>query len=80
MKMDPQHKLEYNQVEHKAIYGRCKDNFKKAINILLYNNKAKDSPEVVTIKNQLGELEYGEANFKNCEELIADVKNSASNL
>jgi hypothetical protein len=36
------------------IYDRCKDNFQKAINILLYNNKAKDSPEVVTIKNQMG--------------------------
>jgi len=27
--------------------------------ILLYNNKTKDSPEIVSIKNQLGELEIG---------------------
>jgi hypothetical protein len=37
----------------------------KAINILLYNNKTKDSPEVIGLKNQIGELDFNCSNFKN---------------
>lgn len=54
--LSPDRPLPYNPSENKAIYQRCKGNFEKAIQILLYNHKAKDSPEVVTLKNQLGEL------------------------
>ncbi len=44
LKLTPGQKLEYNQAERKGVYNRCKDNFQKAIQILLYNNKTKDSP------------------------------------
>lgn len=43
LKLDPNQVLPYNQAQHKAIYNRCKNNFVKAINVLLYNRKAKDS-------------------------------------
>lgn len=59
MRLDPSKQVQYNEAEQKAIYNRCKNNFKKAINILLYNRKARDSPEVITLRNQLGELEFG---------------------
>lgn len=61
--LDPENILGYDERHNKEVYNKCKDNFKKAINILLYNNKAKESPEVMGLKNQLGELEYGEANY-----------------
>ena len=46
--------IKYDQQEHNQIYLRCKKNFEKAINVLLYNNKTKSSPEVISLKNQLG--------------------------
>lgn len=80
MRLSPDHPLPYNAAENKAIYLRCKDNFQKAIRILLYNNKTKDSPEVVSLKNQLGELEYSTSNYQNCEEMIHEIKAEASHL
>ncbi len=59
LKLSPDKQIEYNQAERKGIYNRCKSNFQKAMKILLYNNKTKDSPQIVSIKNQLGELEMG---------------------
>lgn len=55
--------IPYNQEENNKVYNRCKKNFEKAINVLLYNNKTKGSPEVVSLKNQLGELDFYEAKF-----------------
>ena len=56
LKLQAGKKLQYNERERKQVYNRCKDNFQKAIKVLLYNNKTKDSPEVITLKNQLGDL------------------------
>ena len=67
-------KLKYNEEEHQQVYNKCKDNFQKAINILLYNAKTESSPEVLTLKNQLGELDFYESNFEHCEKVIKEVK------
>jgi hypothetical protein len=80
MHLSPDHPLAYNEAENKAIYQRCKGNFQKAIQILLYNHKTKDSPEVVSLKNQLGELEYSTNNYQNCEDMVREIKAEASNL
>ena len=41
----------YNEEKQKEIANECKKNYQKAINILLYNNKPKSSPEVLSLKN-----------------------------
>ena len=80
MKLDPDKKLEYNSAEQKQIHKRCKNNFEKAINVLLYNNKTKDSPEVIGLKNQIGDLDFASNNFQSCEEIMKEVKDSAANV
>ena len=67
MKVKLEKKLEpipYNGKEHKEVYDRCKKNYQKAINVLLYNNKSHRSPEIMNLKNQLGELDYNENNYE----------------
>ena len=49
---------------------RCKDNYQKAINIFMYNNKDSGSAEVMALKNKIGELDFNEANFSECEETM----------
>lgn len=56
------------------MYDRCKKNFEKAINVLLYNNKTKDLPEIISLKNQLGELEFYENKFESSEKIIKEAK------
>lgn len=56
MKLSKDKKTVYNKTDHNNTFNKCKTNFAKAINILLYNNKARDSPEVITLRNQLGDL------------------------
>lgn len=46
--------IQYNKEENNKIYNKCRKNFEKAINVVLYNNKTKGSLEVVSLKNQLG--------------------------
>lgn len=48
--------IKYDEQQHNQIYNKCKKNFEKAINVLLYNNNTKDLPQVISLKNQLGEL------------------------
>lgn len=55
--------IPYNGKQHKEVYDKCKNNYQKAINILLFNNKTQGSPEVMTLKNQLGQLDYNENNY-----------------
>ena len=60
----------YNETEQKHVYNKCRKNFEKAMNILLYNAKSQSSPEVMSIKNQLGELDFNQSNFEECEKII----------
>ena len=71
-------KLKYNETEHKAVYDRSRGNFQKAINILLYNAKTESSPEVLTIKNQLGELDFYQSNLESSEKIIREVKEQST--
>ena len=64
----------YNETEHKQVYDKCKKNYEKALNILLYNSKAQSSPEVMSIKNQMGELDFNQSNFEASEKIIREVK------
>lgn len=70
--------IKYDQEEHNKIYSKCKKNFEKAINVLLYNNKTKSSPEVISLKNQLGELDFYEAKFESSEKIIKEAKEAAA--
>ena len=67
-------KIQYNEQERKAVYKRCKANYEKTLNILLYNSKTKQSPEVLNVQSQIVELEYNEYNFVECEKIIKEVK------
>ena len=56
------------------MYDKCKKNYEKALNILLYNSKTQASPEVMSIKNQMGELDFNQSNFQESERIIKEVK------
>lgn len=66
--------IKFNDQEHHNIYSRCKKNFEKAISVLMYNQNSKKCPELVQLKNQLGELEFYENNFENSESIIREAK------
>ena len=42
--------------------------------MLVYNTKTSASPEVMSIKNKIGELDFNESNFEQCEKIIQEVK------
>ena len=78
-KLEKGEKVEYNEEEHKKVYDKCKKNYEKAINILMYHNKTNGTPEVITLKNQLGELDYNESHLEESYNLIKEVKDAAKN-
>ena len=65
--------MEYNKEEHEEVYTTCKKNYEKAINVMLYNNKTNASPEVMNLKNQLGELDFNESKYDSSYKVSKDV-------
>ncbi len=55
----PSNPIPYDSQMRGEIYQRCKLNFTKTLNVLLYHAKDKASPEILDIRNQLGELTFG---------------------
>ena len=45
----------------------------------MYHNKTNAAPEVITLKNQLGELNYNESHLEDSYKLIKEVKDAANN-
>ena len=45
----------------------------------MYHNKEESSPEVMSLKNQLGELDYNECNLEDSYRIIKEVKDAAKN-
>lgn len=66
--------IAYDQYGRKQIYERCKRNFTKTLNVLLFHAKDKASPEILDIRNQLGELTFGENDYAQCERILNEAR------
>ena len=55
------------------MYDTCKKNYEKAINVMLYNNKTNASPEVMNLKNQIGQLDFNESKYESSYKITKDV-------
>ena len=90
---NPKSNLQYNDEEEKKVesykeeskklketYEKCQKNYERALNILLYNQKSKNSKEVLNLQNQLIELQYNTENFQSCEDIIMQIREEQKNL
>ena len=50
-------KARFNYEEHKQFYKKCRNHYKQAIKITIYN-KGKEDPECLKLENKLAELDY----------------------